>query len=311
MGKYTRYTEQQKEQARMTDIAKLLISQGETLKRAGSEYEWLDGYQKVSIKENLWYHQYEQIGGNAIDFVCKYMNKSYPEAMEYLLGESTEPVTIKERLKIKESSPLELPQKNDNMRRIFAYLISNRGIDKTVLAEFVRRGYIYESAQYHNVVFVGFDKDGAAKHVSYRGTTSTSKFRGNAPNSKPEYSFHWHGQSDKLFLFEAPIDMLSYISMHNEGWQQHSYASCCGVGDHVMFQMIKDNPNIKNITICFDNDDGGKKATKRIQEKLAEMGIKSEVLVPIRKDWNEDLLLPSESEETNEMEVTLCQVLQL
>ena len=57
-----------------------------------------------------------------------------------------------------------------------------------------------------------------------------------------------------------------------------------------MFQMMKDNPNIKDIALCLDNDDGGKKATKRIQDKLTEMGIKHEVLVPIHKDWNEDLL---------------------
>ena len=48
MAKYTHYTEQQKEQARMTDIADLLRRQGEKVKRAGSEQEWLDGSQKVS-----------------------------------------------------------------------------------------------------------------------------------------------------------------------------------------------------------------------------------------------------------------------
>ena len=74
---YIHFTEQEKEQARQTDIAQLLYSQGETLKRSGSEYEWKNGSQKVTIRGNLWFHQYEQQGGDAIDFVRRFYNKSY------------------------------------------------------------------------------------------------------------------------------------------------------------------------------------------------------------------------------------------
>jgi len=271
----------------------------------------MDGYQKVTIRGNLWFHQYEQTGGNAVDFVQRFMGKSYPEAMEYLLGGTLGTLSTSPPVERKPPGPLELPKRNDNMRRAYAYLLTRRGIDKDVLNAFARKGMVYESADYHNAVFVGFDKNGTAKHATYRGTGSESTYRGNSPNSAPEYSFHWHGQSEKLFLFEAPIDMLSFISMHKEGWQQHSYASCCGVGDRVMFQMMKDNPNIKDIALCLDNDDGGKKATKRIQDKLTEMGIKHEVLVPIHKDWNEDLLLPDDGEPTEEQEDTPCQELRL
>ena len=73
MSKYTHYTEAQKEQARTVDIVDLLRRQGEKVRRAGSEYEWMDGYEKVSIKGNLWFHQYEETGGNTIDFVQRFM----------------------------------------------------------------------------------------------------------------------------------------------------------------------------------------------------------------------------------------------
>ena len=82
MSQYIHFTEEQKEQARHTDIADMLIRKGETLKRSGSEYEWRDGYQKVTIRENLWFNQYERVGGNTIDFVMRYFNKTYPEAVE-------------------------------------------------------------------------------------------------------------------------------------------------------------------------------------------------------------------------------------
>lgn len=311
MPKYTHYTEQQKEQARMTDIADLLRRQGKKVKRAGSEQEWLDGGQKVSIKGNLWYHQYEQVGGDAIDFVRRFMDKSYPEAMEYLLGGTLGTLSPSRPVERKPPGPLESPPRNDNMRRAYAYLLTRRGIDKEVLNAFVRKGMIYESADYHNAVFVGYDKNGVARHATMRGTGKVSIYRGNAPNCEPEYSFHWHGQSEKLFVFEAPIDMLSYISMHKKDWQRHSYAACYGVGDRVIFQMINDNPKIQAISLCLDNDESGQKATKRIREKLTEMNIKNEIIVPIRKDWNEDLLCSANGEETEEQEETLCQELQL
>lgn len=81
--KYIHFTDEQKEQARQTDLCELLRSQGEKLKRSGSEYEWQDGSQKVTIRGNLWFHQYDQQGGDAIDFVRRFYNKDYPEAVEY------------------------------------------------------------------------------------------------------------------------------------------------------------------------------------------------------------------------------------
>lgn len=86
MSSYIHFTDEQKIKAHQTDIAALLISQGETVKRSGKEYEWFDGTQKVTVRGNLWYHQYERVGGDAIDFVRRFYNKDYPEAMEYLLG---------------------------------------------------------------------------------------------------------------------------------------------------------------------------------------------------------------------------------
>lgn len=302
MSQYINFTEQQKTQARQTDIAELLRSQGETLKRSGSESEWMDGGQKVTIRGNLWYHQYEQVGGDAVDFVRRFYNKSYPEAMEYLLGGSGGTLAVSPSVQ-KEEKPFVLPPKNDNMRRVFAYLLNCRGIDREVLYAFVHKGMIYESADYHNAVFVGFDSNGNAKHAHKRGTGSESSYKGNVSGSQPEYSFHWSGQSDTLYLFEAPIDMLSFISMQKEGWRQHSYAASCSVSDRVLFQTLKDNPNIRQVVLCLDSDEPGQTAAKRIADKLFVRGTASEILVPVHKDWNEDLLAAASFSISKEQEV--------
>lgn len=156
--RYIHFTEEQKQAARQIDIAGLLHSQGETLKRSGGEYEWRDGLQKVTIRGNLWFHQYDRQGGDAIDFVRRYYNKSYPEAVEYLLGGRSGTLAVSPPIE-KETKPFELPPKNDRMSRVYAYLIRHRKIDKDVLDVFVHKGMIYESADYHNAVFVGFDTD--------------------------------------------------------------------------------------------------------------------------------------------------------
>ncbi len=297
---YIHFTDEQKEQARRTDLADMLRRQGEKLKRSGSEYEWHDGSAKVTIRGNLWFHQYEQKGGDAIDFVRRFYNKSYPEAVEYLLGECGGTLIISPPV-VKESKPFELPPPNENMRRVFAYLTKTRGIDKEVLQTFVDHHMVYESEKYHNVVFVGYDENGNPRHAHKRGTNQVSTYRGNIDSCIPEYSFHWYGQSKHLYLFEAPIDMLSFISMHKENWKLHSYVAACCISSKALHQMMKDNSNIKTVYLCLDNDAAGQTGNKRISEELLKQGVSHEILVPIHKDWNEDLLyLAEEKEEETE-----------
>ena len=212
MAKYIPFTEEQKQQARETDLVDLLRSQGETVKRSGSEYVWRDGPDKVTIRGNLWYHHYAQEGGDAIAFARRFFHMSYPEAMQLLLGEQQSNLQPRQEPVQKPKGELELPPRNDRMSRVYAYLLTRRGIDRAVLNTFVHNRMIYESADYHNVVFVGYDRDGIPRHANLRGTGSESTFKGNAPGSVPEYSFHWHGQSRELYLFEAPIDIHGLIS---------------------------------------------------------------------------------------------------
>lgn len=297
MANYVHYTQEQKERARTTDIADLLNRQGEILKRSGKEYQWRDGSDKVTIRGNLWYHQYEEVGGDAIDFVRKFYNMNYPDAMEYLLNGYGGALSAAPAVERKEKSFV-LPQKNDNMRRVYAYLLYRRGLDRNVVNAFVKKQMIYESLPHHNAVFVGFDNKGVPRHAHKRGSGSQSTYKGNANGSIPEYSFHWNGTSNRIFLFEAPIDMLSYITMNPEGWQQNTYAASCSVADRVLFQCLKDNPNLNEVYLCFDSDNAGQTAAKRIADKLFTQGYKSEILVPAKKDWNEELISQKEGEQT-------------
>ena len=210
--------------------------------------------------------------------------------MEYLLGGYGGTLSAAPPVK-REVKEFALPERNDNMRRVYAYLLQQRGLNRDVVYAFAHRQMIYESLPHHNAVFVGFDNEGVPRHAHKRGSGSQSTYKGNADGSTPEYSFHWTGTSDKIFLFEAPIDMLSYISMNPHNWQSNTYAASCSVADRVLFQCLKDNPNIKEVYLCLDNDEAGQKAAKRISDKLFVQGYKTEILTPTHKDWNEDLII--------------------
>ena len=288
MGTYIPFTEEQREQARQTDLAEFLRQCGEQVKRSGSENMWLDHGQKVTVRGNLWFHQYEQVGGDAVDFVRRFYGLDYREAVLTLtsmgvgvIREPVEPFPLK---------PLQIPDRHENMRRVYGYLLRRRGIDKEVLDAFAYRELVYECQRYHNAVFVGRDKAGTIRHIHKRSTAAQGGFKGNAPGSDPAYSFHWHGGGDVLYLFEAPIDMLSFISMYKHCWKSQSYAASCGVSDKVLWQMLKDGPHIRKVCICFDNDEPGQQAARRISGDLTEQNILHEICTPVRKDWNEDLL---------------------
>lgn len=287
---YIPFTNEQKQRAANTDLAAFLISQGESLKRCGSEMLWENGG-RVTIRENMWYSHYEQTGGNAIQFVQKFYNKSYQDAVQMLLDEKTEPLSIELKKQKKQKRHFELPKANDDMRQVFAYLLKSRFIGRDIVEYFAHEKLLYESEEYHNCVFVGVDKNGVPRHAHKRGTyTLGEAFKGNADDCDSDYSFHYTGTSDTVYVFEAPIDMLSFITLHKKDWQKHSYVSLCSVADHALIQMLKDNPNIEKIYLCLDNDAKGIEAEYRIRRHLKEIGYTDiSFLRPKYKDWNEIL----------------------
>lgn len=265
-----------------------MLSQGVELKRCGSEMLWEDGG-RVTIRGNLWYSQYEQVGGNAVQFVQKFYNKSYTDAIQMLLDEKIEPLRVERREH--QEKHFELPKPNKDMRQVFAYLLKARFIDREVIKHFAHEKLLYESEEHHNCVFVGVDKEGNPRHAHKRGTyTLGESFKGNVDDCDSRYSFHYTGASNRIYVFEAPIDMLSYITLHKDNWQEHSYVSLCSVADHALVQMLKDNPQINKIYLCLDNDSAGIESEWRIRQHLNELGYGDVSFVrPKYKDWNEIL----------------------
>ena len=286
---YIQFTNQEKEQARHTDLAAFLKTQGEQLRHSGSEWEWHSGGEKITIRGCLWFNQYRQEGGNAVDFVRRYCGADYPTAMQMLLGGACGEI-IHTQAEQRQHKPFELPEANRDMRRVFAYLTKERHIDAAVVRRFAHEHAIFEDARYHNTVFVGLDDDRVPRHAHKRGTRSESSFKCNVAGSQPEFSFHYIGTSSRVYVFEAPIDMLSFITMYPEDWQQDSYVALCSVSPKALLHQLEVNPQIHNVSLCLDNDQAGEAACERITEQLRQQGdYIVERVTPQLKDWNVDL----------------------
>ena len=286
ISNYIPFTQEQKQQAAATDLTVFLQSRGEKLIRSGREKRLASNH-SVTIRGGEWYDHAEQRGGNAISFLQNYYNMSFPEAVQTLLGGDFRPT---ESLQ-KEAKPFALPEANSDMRRVFAYLSKTRGIDSKVISAFAHEKLLYEDAKYHNAVFVGIDESGVARHAHVRSTNSKGKtFRINIEGSDPQYSFHHIGTNGSLLVFEAPIDLLSHISLYPQNWQENSYVACCGTSIQPVLKTLEQMPQADTVLLCLDNDEAGQKANRRMAGQLEVEGLTVMTQIPKMKDWNDDLL---------------------
>lgn len=287
LGSYIHFTQEQKTQAASVDLEDFLRKRGETLLSSGKDKRLASDH-SVTIRGNAWYDHAEGKGGYAISFVQKYYHLSYAEAVTMLLG--SDGYTTHHTKDQRPDTEFILPPASKNMRRVFAYLVKCRGIDRDILAAFVREKLIYENTPYHNAVFVGTDGNGIPRHAHKRSTGSEGKaFRQNVEGSDPRFSFNRKGTDGSLYVFEAPIDMLSYITLHPEDWEKHSYVSCCGTSFLPVLHMLERLPQLDTVLLCLDNDEAGHVACLRMADQLKEQ-YTVERLIPKHKDWNDDLI---------------------
>ena len=290
------YTREQIQRADDTDLYVFLSGRGEQFKRCGKEYRWLR-HDSVMINKNEWYRFSQNKGGYAIDFMKEFYGLSFAEAVKELLGEEgvgeTNRRTAKEDAGRQKVCPiplpgLELPERNESCEIARKYLIEQRKLSEQLVDQMIAKGDIYESKNYHNVVFVGRDKEQNPRYAAMRGTDE-HRYRGEAKGSEKAYGFGHIGTDEKLFVFESPIDFLSYITAVPEEWEKHSYISLGGLSEKAMKQVYMEHKNIRSIYLCLDNDEPGNERCRQFVSMIPEEFCVFR-LEPAKKDWNECLV---------------------
>ena len=287
-----RFTDTEMQIARETDLPDLLSHLGYQVKRVG-RFHTTTEMDSLRIKDRrTWFRYSQNTGGDAITFLQQFCGKSFPEAVEYLLtfhGKARD-APIPQPKPISQKQEFSLPPRNADDRRVFAYL-RKRGIAAQVIRQFMNSGLLYEDAEHHNCVFVGKNSAGQAKYAGLRGTYDRDGkgFRGDVTGSDKNVGFAipHDPTSDQVRVFEAPIDLMSYLTLHRE---PINAIALCGLYDGALETYLKDHPSIKRITLCLDADAPGRAAAQQLKDKYSASGYAVTVEEPRSgKDWNEYL----------------------
>ena len=313
------YTQEQIDKANQTNLEEFLQQKGEHLRKTGSEsvliYKDSTGeHDSISVRGNRWYDHKNMRGGYPLKFMQEFYGMNFRTAMQELLnGEEPElgrkKNTEQEKPKVSEEtevngntakcedgtkkSEFKLPEKDSNMKRLFAYLLKTRFISKDVVKSFVEQKILYQEKEHGNVVFVGTDKDGVPKSACKKSTAEQAKgFRMTVAGSDCRYGFCWRGESSKLYVFEASIDLMSFITLRNDEWKADSFLALDGLSAKPLLQFLEDQKNIYEIFLCLDYDAAGMEACDKLNDILIEKGYEAEKIkrkYPLYKDWNEQL----------------------
>lgn len=295
---YIPFTDEQKQLANSVDLAEYLRVRGEKLERAGIEhkliyYDSSGKHDSITIRGSKWFDHKNQTGGGAIKFMQEFYDMDFQTAVQELLGQRVTPLSHSPPKAIakEEKKEFRLPQANTNMHRVYAYLIKQRFIAPEVITHFAKQHTLYEDKEHHNAVFVGIDENGVPRQASKRSTNSYgNSFRITCQGSDTRYSFAHFGESKRLYVFEAPIDMMSFLTLYPKDWQKHSYIAMNGVYENAVLTALKNHINLSEVILCVDNDEGGIEAVDRLRDILNENGYSNvKRLAPPYKDWNEVL----------------------
>ena len=277
------YTQAQIDKANAVDLEKFLRAQGETLVRSGKEYRW-KVHDSLTVCGNKWFRHSQSKGGFPVDFVMEFYGKSFPEAVQMLTGE---PGEAQPEADPAPSPAFRLPLRNVTNANILNYLTQERKLSPSLVNFFIAAGDIYEDAAHHNVVFVGRDADGHPRYASSRGIHE--KFRQDAAGAEKAFGFAHRGTDKQLLVFEAPIDLLSFIELFPKNWQQHNYLSLGGVSGKALQQFLSERPDVERVFLCLDADKAGEDACKRLAALLPDT-VSVTRIQPCMKDWNEVLV---------------------
>ena len=277
------YTQAQIDKANAVDLEKFLRAQGETLVRSGKEYRW-KAHDSLTVCGNKWFRHSQSKGGLPVDFVMEFYGKSFPEAVQMLTGE---PGEVQPEADPAPSPAFRLPLRNVTNANILNYLTQERKLSPSLVNFFIAAGDIYEDSSHHNVVFVGRDADGHPRYASSRGIQE--KFRQDAAGAEKAFGFAHRGTDKQLLVFEAPIDLLSFIELFPKNWQQHNYLSLGGVSGKALRQLLSERPDVERVFLCLNADKAGEDACKRLAALLPDT-MSATRIQPCMKDWNDVLV---------------------
>lgn len=294
------------EQARQMDLLSYLQAyEPNNLQRVSGNVYCTKEHDSLKISNGKWYWWSRGFGGvSVLDYLIKVKEYSFVEAVQTITGQCGDWKPPSPSAKKDEPKVLLLPPKNKSSDKVLQYLF-RRGIDYQLIQDCIADGTIFESANYHNAVFIGKDESGMPKYAALRSTIG-SFFKNDASGSDKRYSFRLLARQpcNSVHLFEAAIDLLSYatyLKCEGKDYKSENLLSLSGVYQPkkeikdskvpiALTTFLKANPQIKTIFLHLDNDKTGRLCTAALKELLQKDYQIVDAPPPVGKDFNDFLL---------------------
>lgn len=305
-----RLIEQLKSDISIVDYAQKI---GLTVKRVGRYYTTKEHDSlRIDPDRNIYFrNSRDRHKGSIMDFMIEFGNvNNFHEAMleltsgRYSYHQQLSNTQITKKKFEPSKKEFELPERDDNVKNVYAYLISTRKIDKDIVSNLMRKGYIKQDTR-KNCLFIGYDnprsENKKAVFACLRGTnTKVDKpFKGDVSGNDYSKGFYIDNGSQTMYIAESPIDILSVMSLLKRAGKnpyEHNYLALAGVCKADAVYSKLSTGKITNLVLCLDGDEAGTTATKEIQETIEKKIISGEypkinieIIKPINKDFNDDL----------------------
>jgi len=294
---------EQVERAKQIDILDYLRRhEPENLRQQRQDRYTLRDHDSFVISNAKWCWFSRSIGCNsatALNYLIKVRGYDFVSAVRTLAGDTP----ALSHAPAYEKPPTEakrfiLPPRNQDSRRVIAYLQS-RGIDKALILDCIERGVLYESASHHHsCVFLGKNEDGKTRFGCMRSTTG--RFLRDLDGSDKRYGFLLPSEHPenayKIAVFEGAIDALSQQTMYRQGFMDWDgwRLSLSGGSMQALTHFLDQHPEVNQVFACTDRDEAGRKIADRITAISADGRFSHVVVKPsppvAGNDYNEALL---------------------
>lgn len=212
----------------------------------------------------------------------------YPKKFNYRIKESHVPIEAQKYLVAKRKIP------NRIIRHFFSLDLISQNKNQEIVFKWYKGNKV-----------VGFDKQGTIKLTQEQKDKYNYKkdyFKYIAPTTEEDTMWGFNylvGDPKNVFFFESSIDLLSYYTLHEKELTEKGdfwLISISGVAVEKVFSFlqyglkeIELEEKLKTLNICFDNDNAGNEALRKLQTGTIK-GIEFEDERPKNfKDWNDEL----------------------
>ncbi len=250
---------EQVEKARQASLADYFIQSGYDTELVKDELH-IKGYGGlyINIDTNEWYcfSQADKHGGkNSINCLTDIIGMDFKSAVEALSGMKLPQRIFRQEGEAPQGKKnLTLPERAENMRKVFAYLCQSRKIDGNLVSELAHSGLLYQDKK-GNAVFLHKDDCGKTVGAELQGTSTYQRFKGVAAGTADSVFSVKIGKPNKAYIFESAIDLLSFRQLAGPNKLRNCLlVSMAGLKPSTLNSLVKRD---LALYACVDNDEAG------------------------------------------------------